>query len=285
MVKKEVIIVSFTTWKPRFRNIPYVLDSIYGQTVKPDKVVLNLAYDEVIPLEVSDYINQHDIEIYRTTDTKVYKKFLPTLFRYPEACIINIDDDCIFPTTMIEDFMTIHKQYPQFPISGNKVALFGMQCHCGNASLTKYEYFGEWLNKIDEEVMQNCSSSDIVFSYLAAKNNHPYICSKEVYFHNVMQKSLEIASYTSEVIERGDGLAKTYSYLVNRFGELPTSAYNYIEDKYLADIVDNIYVNEANYMVEEQRKLSEQKLRSSYAFRLGKLLLQPVKWFRSIVNH
>ena len=58
---KEQLIVSLTTWKPRIGNIPAVLDSIYAQTLPPDKVVLNLSYDEFIPTEVQSYIDAHGV--------------------------------------------------------------------------------------------------------------------------------------------------------------------------------------------------------------------------------
>ena len=135
---REEIIVSLTTWKPRIHNIPVVLESIYAQTIQPDKVVLNIAFDEVIPENIQKYIDIHQIEVNYVPDTKVYKKFLPTLLKYPRACVINIDDDCIYPETMLEDFMDLHAQYPQYPISGNHLIHDGMQCHCGCASMTIY---------------------------------------------------------------------------------------------------------------------------------------------------
>lgn len=281
---QEEIIVSMTTWKPRMHNIPIVLDTIYAQTIQPNKVVINLAYDEVIPKDILSYISEHQIEINYVPNTKVYKKFLPTLLKYPEACVINIDDDCIFPPNMIEDFMVIHKKYPQFPISGNKVVLFGLQCHCGNASLTKYEHFGDNLKAIDEDLMQNCTSSDIVYTYLAAKNNHPYICSEGTYFDNVMQDFLEHSPYTRQVIEVDNGIIKSFQYLVKRFGELPIQLHNYVPDEYLATLITRQIEITLQSVVEEQRVLSEEKVRSSSAYRLGKFFLKPLSWGRNLLK-
>lgn len=281
---QEEIIVSMTTWKPRMHNIPIVLDTIYAQTVQPDKIVINLAYDEIVPENIQEYIESHQIEVNFVPNTKVYKKFLPTLLKYPEACVINIDDDCIFPPNMIEDFMVMHKKYPQFPISGNKVVLFGLQCHCGNASLTKYEHFGDNLKAIDEDLMQNCTSSDIVYTYLAAKNNHPYICSEGTYFDNVMQGFLEHSPYTRQVIEVDNGIIKSFQYLVKRFGELPIQLPNYIPDEYLATLITRQIEITLQSVAEEQRVLSEEKVRSSHAYRLGKLLLKPFSWLRNLLK-
>lgn len=120
----EQIIISLTTYSRRFNNIPAVLDSIYGQTLLPDKVVLNLAIDETIPETVQSYISDHHIEVNRVPDTKVYKKLIPTLRKYPNDCIITIDDDFLYPENMIEDFMNIHEKYPHNPISGNRIVFF-----------------------------------------------------------------------------------------------------------------------------------------------------------------
>lgn len=63
MNEPEKLIVSFTSWTPRFGNIPIVLDSVFNQTVKPDLVVLNLANDEVLPEFLETYIGHYGVEV------------------------------------------------------------------------------------------------------------------------------------------------------------------------------------------------------------------------------
>lgn len=173
MIVKEKIIVTLTTWSKRISNIPIVLDTIYKQTLPPDLVVLNLAFDEVIPTDVQQYLDQHSVEVNRVEDTKVYKKLIPTLKKYPHDCIISIDDDWLYPEGMIEEFVKFHKLYPNNPISGNKEVFCGIQCHCGCASLTKASFWGEYLNMIDGDVIVNCPSDDMVYSYLSTLAGHP----------------------------------------------------------------------------------------------------------------
>ena len=129
---QERIIITMTTYNKRIGNIPTVLDTIYAQTVIPDLVVINLAYEEVVPDKVQNYINAHNIEVNRVPDTKVYKKIVPTLKKYPNDCVINIDDDKLYPPEMIADFMDIHKKHPYNPISGNRQVFAGRQCHHGS---------------------------------------------------------------------------------------------------------------------------------------------------------
>lgn len=219
--KKELVIVSLTTWKERIGNVPVVLDSIFSQTVCPDLVVLNLAYEEVIPEEVADYLSMHSVEIIRVPDTKVYKKIIPTLYKYPEACVINIDDDFEYPKAMIADFLSVHRKHPRMPVTGNYICLDYMNCHCGCASLTKKEYFGKWLDRIDAEVMANCPSDDMVYTYFCAKSGHYYVRTKETYFVNMKPVSA-VQSYSARFTNPEQ---QTWDYLVGRFGSLPCRNY------------------------------------------------------------
>ena len=54
-IKNNPIIVSLITRCERISNLPTVLDTIYSQTMSPNKVVLNLAYDEHVPDIVQEY--------------------------------------------------------------------------------------------------------------------------------------------------------------------------------------------------------------------------------------
>lgn len=276
---KEEIIVTLTTWSKRMSNIPYVLDTIYGQTVQPDRVVLNLAYDEVVPADVQKYIDEHDIEVYRMPDWKVYKKLIPTLKKYPNACIISIDDDWLYPEGMIEDFMSIHRQYPDFPISGNKEALYGIKCHCGCASLTKASYFGEWLNKIDDDVMMYCPSDDIVYSYFAAKAGHPYIKTKGEYFFN-MQPYNAIEGYSASVGPL-DSISSSMQYLEERFGKANISCAPYLNDAYMAELLDGVYAKSMTHSVSEMERKTEERIYSTYSFRIGQVIVKPFRWLKN----
>ena len=212
--QKEELIVSLTTWKARIRNIPIVLDSIVHQTLPPDRIVLNLAFEEVIPEDIQAYIDLHHIEVNRVPDTKVFKKLIPTLKKYPEACVVSIDDDWIYPEGMLEEFMRIHQAHPNAPISGNKVEAFGCNCHCGCASLTKREFFGPYLDWIDDQVIQHCESDDIVYTFFERKNGYSYIRTDSLYFDNMtpFNPSEPYSTPASSIIP-------DWHYLTGRFGK------------------------------------------------------------------
>ena len=274
---QERIIITLTTYSKRIGNIPTVLDTIYAQTVSPDLVVINLAYEEVVPDKVQNYINAHNIEVNRVPDTKVYKKIVPTLKKYPNDCVINIDDDKLYPPEMIADFMDIHKKYPNNPISGNRQINFGRQCHHGYASLVKAEYFGEYLDLImDEGVMANCKSSDLVYTYFANKAGNPYIRTTNIYHGNLVSYN-EVAGYSQcQIQEYGDMYTKSFDYLVNRFGQLPRMVDTYVKDLYIAQIVYDINIQSQPEQIHNYYKdLYMKRIDSSISYKLGSFILSP----------
>ena len=285
-MERERIIVSLTTYRKRISNIPVVLDTIFAQTLPPDFVVLNLATDEVVPEKVQIYIDSHPIEINRGPDTKVFKKLIPTLKKYPDDCIISIDDDFLYPKEMIADFIHIHNLYPNNPISGNEVVLERMQCHCGCASLTKYAFFEGQLCLIDEDLVSHCKCDDIVYTYFANRSGHPYVRTKGLYFNN-MPSYNEGESY-SVIVGEGTGIKDTYNYLVNRFGQLKRDTFTtYFQgaDPYIISLIEDIYeksISSKVYLQAYQQGVSEMK--SSCPFRIGSLILMPFMFLRNIYD-
>lgn len=214
LAKEEKIVVTLTTWHARISNLPQVLDSILRQTLKPDAIVLNLAFDEIIPDSVYRFLTDNEIIVNRVEDTKVYKKLIPTLKMFPDSCIINIDDDFIYPEKMIEDFMAIHRNHKYNPISGNRKEFKYLNCHCGCASLTKKDFFGASLDLLDSDVFENCPSDDLVYTYLIAREGRHYIHTHDEYFVN-MESFNPLSSYSESLSEP---LERTWDYLQDRFG-------------------------------------------------------------------
>lgn len=274
----EKIIVSLTTWSKRIKNIPVVLDTIFQQTTQPDLVVLNLAYDEVIPDDIQNYIDSHHIEVNRVPDTKVYKKLIPTLKKYPNDCIISIDDDWLYPKEMIADFVKIHMLYPDFPISGNDIVIFGLQCHCGCASLTKAEYFEEYLSKIDDEVISKCPSDDIVYTFFASLSGHPYIRAEKQYFKN-MEPFGQNDGYTETNQVIYSSISQSFHFLTERFGKVP-SPINYYENEYWARLYSDIFSNNLKFAIIE----AENKICQSHTFRIGQFILKPFMGIKQLLR-
>lgn len=268
----ERTIVSLTSYEPRFQNLPTVLDTILAQTVKPDLIVLNLAHEAIVPNNVQEYLDKHKVEVFRVDDTRVYKKLLPTLKRYPNDIVISIDDDWLYPEEMIADFLKRHSQYPNHPISGNKLVFSEMICHCGCASLAKAEFFGDYLDTIDQKIIQNCSCDDIVYTYFANKAGHPYITTEKEYFTNLTPYN-EGHGY-SEKFEEEHRVEKSFSFLVQEYGVLPHFTNTYITNPYIAEILYHIH----NLDKKDSINKAQIQIRNSARYKLGKLLLKPLSF-------
>ena len=91
------VIVSLTSYGDRLNELQYALYSLVTQTVRPEKIIVNLAKKdyEHIPdnLHVFEKFGVFFVE---TEDLRSYKKLIPTLKTYPDKCIVTADDDIFY---------------------------------------------------------------------------------------------------------------------------------------------------------------------------------------------
>ena len=99
------IIVSLTTFGNRIHNAHLAIESIMQGTVKPNKIVLWLAEDEFKNKRLPKTLQlqqERGLEIEYCKDLRSYTKLIPSLSKYPDSCIITIDDDVIYEYDLIE---------------------------------------------------------------------------------------------------------------------------------------------------------------------------------------
>jgi hypothetical protein len=105
-----MIIVSLTSWKKRITNTPKVIFSLMNQTVKPDKIILNLSYDEFankendLPEELLLLQNEIFEINWVKENTNVFKKIIPTIQKFygKDYILFSCDDDWIYGKQYIE---------------------------------------------------------------------------------------------------------------------------------------------------------------------------------------
>jgi hypothetical protein len=98
------LIVSVTSFPPRFGTLALALRSLLRQTVTADQTVLWIAHEDMplLPRNVLD-LQRAGLSIYPTDDLRSYKKILPALDRFPGAFICTADDDLYYwPTWLAE---------------------------------------------------------------------------------------------------------------------------------------------------------------------------------------
>lgn len=113
-------IVSMTSWKKRIENVSRVVFSILQNSVIPYKIICNLAIEEFpnkekdLPKELLILEKNTCFEInWVEKNTKVFKKFIPTLKKFygKDYVLFTIDDDEIYAKDYIKTGLEAIKKY------------------------------------------------------------------------------------------------------------------------------------------------------------------------------
>lgn len=113
----ERFIVTLTSFPARIDRLWIVIESILRQSLKPDKIILWLSEDQFpdftqLPPNLR---RQQDrgLEIrIEKGDLKSHKKYFYCMQEFPSDKLITIDDDIIYPTTLIADLVQYHQKFP-----------------------------------------------------------------------------------------------------------------------------------------------------------------------------
>lgn len=110
------LVVSLTTYSERIHDVHLTIESIMQQTVLPNRIILwldeNEFDDTTIPIVLKKQIKR-GLEIRYCKNIKSFKKLMPTLNMLPDATIITVDDDVIYPYDMIERMMYAYREDPR----------------------------------------------------------------------------------------------------------------------------------------------------------------------------
>ena len=100
------VIVSLTSYPPRFPTLGLTLKCLLTQSVRPDKVVLWIADADMaqLPVEVSA-LQSAGLQIRTTRDIGSYKKIIPALREFPGACIVTADDDAYYCADWLRELL------------------------------------------------------------------------------------------------------------------------------------------------------------------------------------
>lgn len=135
---EQELIVSFTTIPSRIAYLSDVIKSILNQTILPDRFILYIYKDEFTDVDIesilAEEIRQGLEIIWVDENLRSHKKYFYAMKDNPNAIVIVIDDDTIYPPTTIERLIESYKRFPE--------AISAMRCHkikfSQNASLLPY---------------------------------------------------------------------------------------------------------------------------------------------------
>ena len=111
------LIVSLTSYGTRLESAYITIESIFQQKLKPQKVILWVAEDEInsmdeLPKELRE-AQKWGLEVRFCKDTRSYKKLVYTLPEFPDNNIITIDDDVMYPPYFLERLNKYSQKYPE----------------------------------------------------------------------------------------------------------------------------------------------------------------------------
>jgi hypothetical protein len=98
------LVLSLTSYPPRFPTLAATLKSLLMQSVRPDHLELWIADKDMaaLPQAVLDLV-AHGLTIRACSDLRSYKKIIPALSAHPDAAIVTADDDAYYwPTWLAE---------------------------------------------------------------------------------------------------------------------------------------------------------------------------------------
>lgn len=100
-----ILVVSLTSYPPRFPTLALTLRSLLSQDVRPDALVLWVSKNDINRLPTAaTALRRQGLIVRECDDLKSFKKVVPTLLAYPGAFIVTADDDVFYPRGWLRRF-------------------------------------------------------------------------------------------------------------------------------------------------------------------------------------
>ena len=118
------IIVSVTSHPARIREVVLAIRTVYRQTRQPDKVILWLGEEKFpnryndLPEELLRLVSEKGLEIRWCEDIGPHTKYFYAFQEYPDALVITIDDDILYPPDRIENLYQCYLRFPKAVSAG-----------------------------------------------------------------------------------------------------------------------------------------------------------------------
>lgn len=115
--RNENIVISMTTFPPRFKKIGLVIKSILLQRFKPDKIIVYLdgktTYNDLT--EEMKAFQEYGVEyrFHNETLLKCHCKYFFAMKEFPNSVIVTTDDDVILPPDWLKSLIDSYRKYPK----------------------------------------------------------------------------------------------------------------------------------------------------------------------------
>lgn len=202
------IYISLTTYPARIESAYYAVCSILDQTVRPNKIILTLIKEEFpkgessLPQSILS-LKEKGLEILWATDNlRPHNKYFYSMQKYPNALIITIDDDILYPKDTIEKLVRCYKRFPKaisafhidkFLVRNNKLDNYSKATIGYNKDVytPRMDLLAEGFAGVlyppsilpketfQKDLIQKCApiADDIWLKCIELKNNIPVVCA------------------------------------------------------------------------------------------------------------
>jgi len=116
--KRDGLVVSLTTMPKRIYGLWVVMDSLFRQTVRPDRIILVLTEEEFpvgkesLPESLLRFCPLGLEIVFLPYNLRCHNKYIYSLGSCPGATVITVDDDCYYRRDTIERLVDLHRKYP-----------------------------------------------------------------------------------------------------------------------------------------------------------------------------
>lgn len=121
--RDKEIVISLTSFPGRIADVWIVIECLFRQTYKADKMILWIDKErfnlEELPSRLKAQMKR-GLEIRLVEDLRSHTKYYYALKEYNNSFVITVDDDCYYPENLIENLMKIHREYPN-SIAANRI--------------------------------------------------------------------------------------------------------------------------------------------------------------------
>ena len=112
------IIISLTSYPARIPVVPRVLESLYAQSMAPDKIVLWLAREQFprreaeLPQALVDDVAAGKLELRWCDDLGSHKKYFYAMQEFEDDIVITVDDDVLYHPDTVKILFELHCAFP-----------------------------------------------------------------------------------------------------------------------------------------------------------------------------
>ena len=155
--QKSDLIVSLTTFPARIDKMWIIIECMLRQSYKPDKIILWLSKEQfnnlgILPKSLLKLRNRGlEIELC-DGDLRSHKKYVYTLRKFPNSHFITVDDDFLYPSSLIEELMIGYRK--------NTSSIYCHRAHMTTNTNENLDSYKKWT----KEFKGSSDSSNVFFT-------------------------------------------------------------------------------------------------------------------------